>query len=392
MPSPQECRQLKEDLADLYSLGEEFDRLLKTAVQSGKEEDIQRLEELKLKMTSKKERFKEKLWPFPELPRTELEFQYNSQIEVLERTGLLVRLSNQGLGIRINNPSNPSGPAQEYPLPSFQEITRRLRPSFAEASEGKEKREILKNKISQGFNQLQITPLVSIRTLQQTLGRILIEHHNNHKLFKTKRNPTDPDESLDLDIGNPVFVYDQFQDNDRLRYYPQAFNPDNHQGITKDQLIAETLGFNIILTEKNQFLPQENDPNNLPIHNRKRIENNKTPIEYLNLQNPASVQDFGVAKQYQGESYLIIEDWLTQFIIHLEQTNQVLNDWHDNNAAWLPGNYLPPTLQERQQNPNASGRLPNGRWDRDDRKAKVDWDVPGIRFPRWGVLPAVRVS
>ena len=45
MPS-QECRQFKEDLAGLSSLGEEFDRLLKTAVPSGKEEEvIQRWEE-----------------------------------------------------------------------------------------------------------------------------------------------------------------------------------------------------------------------------------------------------------------------------------------------------------------------------------------------------------
>ena len=59
MPSPQECQQLKEDLAYLSSPGEEFDRLLTTAVQSGKEEDIQRLEELKDKIIEKKEGLKD---------------------------------------------------------------------------------------------------------------------------------------------------------------------------------------------------------------------------------------------------------------------------------------------------------------------------------------------
>lgn len=373
MPSPQECQQLKKDLTSLSSLGEEFEHLLKTAVQSGKEEDIQRLEELKIEMMSKKEGLREKLWPFPELPRMELETQYNTQIEILERTGLLVRLSDSRLGLKINNPSNPSGPSQEYSLPNFQEITRRFI----------EKREILKNKISQGFNQIQIIPLVSIETLKQTLGRLLIEHHNNHKLFKAKRNPADPDEPLDLDVNTPIYVCDQFQDTPDLRYYPKAFDPDNHQGITKDQLITETKGFNIILTETNLFLPQKNDPQNLHGNSRKRIENNKTPIEYLNLQN----QD----PQYQGESYLIIEDWLTQFITHLEQTNQVLNDWSDNNATWLPGNYLPPTLQERQQNLQASGRLPGGHWSRGARGARVDWSFPGGRSPGWGVRPSVRI-
>src|SRR3989338_4107108 len=245
MPSPQECKQLKKDLTSLSSLGEEFEHLLKIAVQSGKEEDIQRLEELKQEMMSKKEGLREKLWPFPELPRQELESQYISQVEILERTGLLVRLSDSRLGLKLNN--------QEYSLPSFQEITRRLR----------EKREILKNKISQGFNQIQIIPLVSIETLKQTLGRLLIEHHNNHKLFKAKRNPADPDEPLDLDVNTPIYVCDQFQDTPDLRYYPKAFDPDNHQGITKDQLITETKGFNIILTETNPFLPQKNDTQNL---------------------------------------------------------------------------------------------------------------------------------
>ncbi|MDP3696994.1 MAG: hypothetical protein Q8R55_03070, partial [Candidatus Taylorbacteria bacterium] len=250
--------------------------------------------------------------------------------------------------------------------------------------------------------------------------RLLVEHHNNHKLFKTKRNPTVPseafgegrddnDEPLDLDVSNPVYVYDQFQDDPstgstsspqagsgqaRLIYYPKSLDPDNHQGITKDQLVAQTQGFNIILTEKSQFLPQENENqivNQGKPNQRKRIENNKTPIEYLNLLNPdpASVQDFGEAKQYQGESYLIIEDWLTQFIIRLEQTNQVSNDWNDNNAAWLPGNYLPPTLQEKQN--GSLGELPSGYWSRGDRKAKVGWGYPDLRGSEWGALPSVRI-
>lgn len=379
MPSKQECRQLKEELDSLISPEEEFELLLKTALESGKDGDLEKLEQLKREMTLRKERFKEKLWPFPELPRTELEAQYNGQIEILERAGLLTRLSNRELGIKLNN-------NVEYPLPSFQEITKRFR----------EKREILKDKISQGFNQIQITPLVPIETLKQTLSRLLTEHHNNRKLFKTKRNPNDPDEPLDLDVNNPVYVHDQFQDNPELKYYPKAFDPDNHQGITKDQLITETQGFNIILTEKSQFLPQENDPNNLPIpstgslqagsghrNGRKRIENNKTSIEYLNLINQDS--------QYKDESYLTIEDWLTQFITHLEQTDQVSNDWNDNNATWLPGNYLPPTLEERRQNPGSSGKLPDGAWRRGAREARVGWGDPVIRRSGWGARPSVRI-
>lgn len=367
MPSPQECQQLKEDFSSLSSLGEEFESLLEQPLRSDSKEDIarlERLEELKKKIIERKEGLREKLWPLPELPRVELESQYNAQIEILDRTNLLVNLSNGELGIKIQ--------AQEYPLPSFQEITQRLR----------EKREILKNKINQGFNQIQITPLVSIDTLKQTLSRLLIEHHKNHKLFKTRRNPQDKDEVLDLDVNIPLYVYEEFKD-DKLLYYPKAFDPDNHQGITKEQLIAQTKGFNIILTEKDQFLPQENDPNNLPKNNRKRIENNKNPREYLDLQ---QTQD-----QYKNESYLIIEDWLTQFITHLEKTNQVSNDWNDNNATWLPGNYLPPTKEEKKRNPGSLGGLPGGSWSRGDRRARVGWDVPGNRDSKWGVGPSVRI-
>src|SRR3989344_4188437 len=342
MPSKQECRQLKEELDSLISPEEEFELLLKTALESGKDGDLEKLEQLKREMTLRKERFKEKLWPFPELPRTELEAQYNGQIEILERAGLLTRLSNRELGIKLNN-------NVEYPLPSFQEITKRFR----------EKREILKDKISQGFNQIQITPLVPIETLKQTLSRLLTEHHNNRKLFKTKRNPNDPDEPLDLDVNNPVYVHDQFQDNPELKYYPKAFDPDNLPIPSTGSLQAGSGHRNGI----------------------KRIENNKTSIEYLNLINQDS--------QYKDESYLTIEDWLTQFITHLEQTDQVSNDWNDNNAAWLPGNYLPPTLEERRQNPGSSGKLPDGAWRRGAREARVGWGDPVIRRSGWGARPSV---
>ena len=362
MPSTQECQQLQEEFDSLSALREESRLLLEKTIKEKKEEDIARLEELKTELEKGKNKLKEKLWPFTELSRTELEAQYISQIEILEKTNLLTRLSDGKLGLRINN--------QEYPLPDFQEITRRF----------KEKKEILKDKISQGFGQIQITPLLSINTLKQALSRLLIEHSQNQKLFKTKRDPNDPDESLDLDTHNPVYIHDQFIDNPNLAYYPKAFHPDNHQGITKDRLITETNGFNVILIEKGQFLPQENDPKNLPVNGRKRIENNKNPVDYLNLQNTDT--------QYQNESYLTIEDWLTKFITQLEKTNQVSNDWHDLNASWLLGNYLTPTPEERRQN-RSSGRLPLGRWYRDNRQARVVWGNPDDRYPGWGAVASV---
>jgi hypothetical protein len=68
------------------------------------------------------------------------------------------------------------------------------------------------------------------------------------------------------------------------------------------------------------------------IAGRKQLEGYSTPHDYLRtLSTPT----------YQGETGWAIEDFLTNFIIQLEMTNQVSHDRYDSNALWLLGSYVP---------------------------------------------------
>ena len=70
---------------------------------------------------------------------------------------------------------------------------------------------------------------------------------------------------------------------------------------------------------------------------RRQLEIGYSPREYLQtLQTEVT----------QGETGKTLEDFMTKFITHLEATNEVSNDVHDNNALWCLGQYLKVTYAE----------------------------------------------
>jgi len=73
--------------------------------------------------------------------KLELREQYESQKEILEKAGILERLSTGETGIvDINN--------KECPIPSYEEITEKI----------SQNQEIIERKAEQGFVRLQLTP------------------------------------------------------------------------------------------------------------------------------------------------------------------------------------------------------------------------------------------
>ncbi|MDD2758611.1 MAG: hypothetical protein PHD72_04600, partial [Patescibacteria group bacterium] len=63
------------------------------------------------------------------------------------------------------------------------------------------------------------------------------------------------------------------------------------------------------------------------------------------------------------------EDWLTQFLTHLETTNQVIDDYDGKGSTcFLAGTYNP-----------ASGLLGFACWNRGGRQAYLNGDDPGNR-------------
>ncbi|MFH0779908.1 MAG: hypothetical protein V1928_03570, partial [Parcubacteria group bacterium] len=82
-------------------------------------------------------------------------------------------------------------------------------------------------------------------------------------------------------------------------------------------------GWNVILIEKNPNIPREGKGKT--VGGRKQIEANQTPEQYLKL--------LQTAKQYANEQGLTLEDWLTQFLVYLEKTNQVIDDYAGKGSA-----------------------------------------------------------
>jgi len=110
---------------------------------------------------------------------------------------------------------------KEYAFPEYSEIIKGMR----------ENKEMLKTKIEQGFNQLLIVPFgMKLDDLIEKYRQVLLKHHREGKLLATKENPADPDEPLELDENQPVWVWQKYNNadiNGKLVYFPQEFSQ-NH--------------------------------------------------------------------------------------------------------------------------------------------------------------------
>ncbi|MBI5306430.1 hypothetical protein HZB04_02510 [Candidatus Wolfebacteria bacterium] len=214
------CEKIKQEYENLKSIKKEFDLEYQKAVET---DDLSKVKELKAELEEKRGILSKKLWTFESLPQRELKEQYENQREIMEKTGILEKLSNGELGIKaIDN--------KEYPLPSYQEIAKRIR----------ENKEMLKTKTEQGFNQLLIVPFgMKLDDLIEKYKKVILKHHKEGKLLATKENPSDPDESLGLDENQPVWVWDGYKNADsdgKLFYFPKEFSS-NHQGKTKQEIL-----------------------------------------------------------------------------------------------------------------------------------------------------------
>jgi hypothetical protein len=351
---PHSCEQIKQEYKDLQTLKSEFDLAYKEAVKTG---DLVKAKELKARLEKGRDALWEKLWPFEALSQEKLKEQYETQKEILQRNGILEQLSSGELGIKaIDN--------QEYAFPSFPEITQGLRKN----------KEMFKTKIEQGFNQLLITPFgMKLDDLTEKYKQVILKHHKEGKLFATKENPGDPDEKLELDEANPVWVWDEYKEadqNGKLVYSPQEFSA-NHQGKTKQEILNQTKqGFSVKLMEDLPNLPRANKGKE--IKGRKQLEAGQSPNKYL--------ETFKTDPIHKNETGLTPEEWLTYALQYLEQFNQVIDDYSGKgSASFQVGAYF------------TSGAVPYSSWFRVYQQALLGGHVPGYSFSAYSIRAAVRV-
>ncbi|MEK7097398.1 MAG: hypothetical protein AAB906_00955, partial [Patescibacteria group bacterium] len=356
------CPQLQSDLAQLKSLQQEFNLALDKGREAG---DLKLAQTLKAQIEQKMASLKEKLWPFQELPKPELEKQYQSQKEIFQKTGILERLSTGELGIKgIDN--------QEYPFPEIQDIFAMM----------KENKEILKTKSEQGFQKLLITPFgMKLNDLIDRYRQALWKHYTEKKLFATMKNSQDqtqfPDdlpfdkETIEKiksgeikyedvwnkqgnvygDKNSGLWAWDQYKDADisgELVYNPKELpttgeEPDKEkrrqksQGKTKAEVLAqEGAGWDIQLIEDLPNIPRKDQGKTTG--NRLQLDTAGTSIlKYIQEgKDTPSPQEYLKAIQndpiYQYEQGMTPEDQITYAIFHLEQTNQAIDDYQGNGS------------------------------------------------------------
>jgi len=350
-----QCEQFKQECDQLKTLHQEFNSEYQKAIKTGK---LDKALALKQEMEARLASLEAKLRPFEHLPQKELKKQYESQKQILEKVGLLEKLSSGELGIKaIDN--------QEYAFPKLEEIRARM----------KKNKEVLKTKTAQGFQKLLIVPWgMKLDDLIAKYKQVILKHYQQGKLLATKEKPSDPDEPLDLNEEEPVWVWNQYENADlegKLIYYPQEFS-DNHHGKTKKQILDQTKqGFNVLLIEDLPNIPRQGKGKT--IQGRKQWEANKTPQEYLKaLQTDPA---------YQSEQGLTPEDQIIYAITYLEQFNQVIDDYQGHgSASYQLGGYFP-----------SSDFVPYAYWYRDFRRAGLYGDNPGDCYSDNGVRTGVKI-
>jgi len=299
--------------------------------------------------------------------RLNLKEQYLDQVKVLYQSGIL-----ENLAPTPDRPTPEMGiigiDGQEYILPDYEDLLERLKDP--------ETRELVKNKAEQGFVKLQITPFaLPLSVLIDRYKTILLKIHKETGLKTTDGS------TLELDENNPLFVWEDLvqSDNPSTSKDKQIeYGVSNYAGKTKEErggkykneLLKENPdnGWQISLIEDLPDLPKEGK--GLTITNRKQLEANKTPTDYLKL--------LQTQEQYQGESGQTPEDALTTWLTYLQEKQTVIDDWQGQGKAnWLAGTFV-------------SGNVLVFNWYRYNRRPSLSRDSSDARDSDSGFRSAVR--
>lgn len=286
--------------------------------------------------------------------RLELKKQYTTQKAAFEQIGLLEM--REGISGITDIEGN------WHVFPTLEEVKQRL----------EAKQELITTKERQGFKKLLIVPFgMPIKTFTETMKRTLLAHYENKALFSTNKDGTR--EALKLNTTQPLSVWDKYQDadtNNTIVYFPNTLTAENHGGKTKQALLTENHAFHILLLEEDLVIPGQGEGTEQG--GRQRIEANQTPNAYLALLKE---------EPYQHEHGLTPEAWMTLFLLHLETTNEVIDDYQgQGKVSYNLGAYFP-----------GSGGVSGGYWDRDVARARVGGYDPEFRDANYGSRSAVMV-
>jgi hypothetical protein len=114
--------------------------------------------------------------------------------------------------------------------------------------------------------------------------------------------------------------------------------------VVNNGRICAVPGWSVGLVENLPIMPEQGQGKTLG--GRRQLEIGHSPREYLQ-----TLQ----TETYEGETGKSLEDLITEFLTHLETTNEVSNDVYDNNGMWCLAHYLKISYAEV---------VPTGHWHR----------------------------
>jgi hypothetical protein len=273
-----------------------------------------------------------------------IEKEYTRCVTALNRTGILMFLpKSENMGVIGFD-------RKEHPIPTLKQVVELFN----------QNREIVSKKVWQGFDRLELTPLaIPISKLIERLQSAIITHAASCTIYRTRQTESTRLIPVRVNQEKQVWIWEtlrQTLDTNKLIYFPQEYSS-NHQGQTKldvinNPRICATPGWSVGLVENLPIIPQPGKGKTLG--GRKQLELGYSPREYLQILHQ---------EPYQGESGKTLEDFLIEFIIRLETTNEVSYDGDDLNALWCLAQYYKIPYAEV---------VPAGRWIRSVGRLRLD--------------------
>jgi hypothetical protein len=142
-------------------------------------------------------------------PQFPVEQEYTRCVTALTRAGILVHL------LEADSMGVTGTEGKEYPLPTLAQVT-----DLFDLN-----RELVKRKIPQGFDHLELIPMaMPVPRLIELLASAILRHGVEGKLFQTRSSPADPCVPVRVNNEKHVWIWEtlrQALDTDELVYFPE---------------------------------------------------------------------------------------------------------------------------------------------------------------------------
>ncbi|MEI6090911.1 MAG: hypothetical protein WCR42_10695 [bacterium] len=295
----------------------------------------------------------------------EIENEYIRCYDILNRSGILSLLTNSNSVGVIGIDGN------EYPIPTKEQVIELFENNDALVSE----------KIAQGFNQMELTPMaMSLPNLFDLLKSLIIRYSIEGNIYQTRCRAIDPFVPVRINSEKQVWIWDTLKqaiETEEIVYFPRNYSA-NHQGLIKLDVINNSRfcavpGWSVGLVESYAKMSEQGLGERLG--GRRQLDIGNSPREYLQILE---------SDVYNGETGKTLEDFIIKFITRLEEKNEVSNDRYDNNSMWCLGQYIKIKYGEC---------VPTGWWNRDFGRLRIDMHRTGNKVctKSWGASTTVRL-